>query len=248
MPGWPVPEHLAEPTGPRGRLETVTLRSTATDSEREIQVYLPADYDGGSARYPLVLYHNGSSHQTFAQLDWSLDNLMGDEVAPAIVVLLPRVGQDFGGATTDAYVTMLVDELLPHLDRTYRTLTDPQTRTVMGAGSGGYVSAYAAFTRPGLFGKLATQSLYNNAVTVEALRAGVEGEKQDLDVYVEWSRHDYLYEDIGIDAARDSRELAELLEAKGYPVRRNVVTGAAGWGSWRAQLDDILGAFYPLAE
>jgi hypothetical protein len=32
---------------------------------------------------------------------------------------------------------------------------------------------------------------------------------------------------------------------RGYAVRTNIVTGAAGWGSWRAQLDDILEGFYP---
>jgi enterochelin esterase-like enzyme/outer membrane protein assembly factor BamB len=171
MPGWEVPDHIVEPSGPRGRIDTFTLQSKATESEREIQVYLPASYDDGEARYPVVLYNNGNSHLAQARLDWSLDNLMSGRVSPAIVVLLPRVGQDFGGPTSDAYIEMLTTELLPYLDSHYRTLTEPATRTIMGVGSGGNISAYTAFTAPGHFGKLATQSLY----LIPASGAGLEG-------------------------------------------------------------------------
>ncbi len=246
MPGWEVPDHIVEPSGPRGRIDTFSLQSRATESEREIQVYLPASYDHGEERYPLVLYNNGDSHLANGKLDWSLDNLMSGRMSPAIVVLLPRVGRDFGGPTSDAYVEMLTTELLPYLDSHYRTLAEPATRTIMGVGSGGNISAYAAFTAPGHFGKLATQSLYMIPATRERLLEAIREEpRQELEVYVEWSHNDYLVEAAGIDAARDSKEIADLLQQRGYAVRTNVVTGAAGWGSWRAQLDDILEGFYP---
>ncbi len=250
MPRWPVPAHVAVPEGPRGRIEAFQFESRILENEREIQVYLPAGYrsaENAGRRYPLVLYNNGDSALDNARIDRSLDNLIGRSVEPMIVALLPRVGAEFGGPPADDYVRMLSDELVPHLDATYRTQTEPSTRTILGVGSGAYISAYAALTAPGHFGKLATQSLYVNRATEEAFWKAIdEGEPQPIEIYIEWSRHDYDVPDADLDAAADSEEFANRLSARGYTIERSFVTGAAGWGAWRATIDQILEGFYPL--
>lgn len=265
MPRWPVPDFVSDqPAERRGRVDTFTHRSQILDNERQIGVYLPAGYDNTAddaaddtaddtagdteERYSLVLYHNGDRALEMAQIDRALDHLIELRVAPVIVVLLPRVGAEFGGEASDDYLRMLTEELVPHLERTYRVRSEPGSRAVLGVGSGGYISAYAAFKAPGFFGKLATQSLYMDARTKEGFLEMVrKAPRQPLDVYVEISRHDYRFPDIGLDAAADSQVVADLLEEQGYTVRRSQVSGAAGWGSWRSGLGSILATFYPCA-
>jgi enterochelin esterase family protein len=55
-------------------------------------------------------------------------------------------------------MTHLVEELVPHVDRTYRTKADAAHRGVAGKSSGGYGALALAMRRPGVFGAVASHS------------------------------------------------------------------------------------------
>ncbi|MCP3912701.1 MAG: hypothetical protein GY713_17305, partial [Actinomycetia bacterium] len=75
MPEWSVPDFLHEPTGARGRLESFSFTSESRGDDRTIEVYLPAGYDAGESRYPLLLVTEGDRALEVAKMDVSLDNL-----------------------------------------------------------------------------------------------------------------------------------------------------------------------------
>ncbi|MCP3998544.1 MAG: hypothetical protein GY722_26270, partial [bacterium] len=141
----------------------------------------------------------------------------------------------------DAFVRMVTEELVPHLDATYRTETDPATRGIMGAMRGALIASYTALKAPGSFGKLAVQTFFfwqfEETLTqlIGALDPG------QLAAYVEISSNDFNRP--GLDAAADSRKLISLLRGRDIPVQEQNVSGAPGWGSWRAQTGIILGWF-----
>jgi enterochelin esterase-like enzyme len=237
MPKWPVPDFLGVPTGARGRVESFTFASEIREDERTIEVYLPAGYDSGESRYPLLLVNGGEGTLEIAKLDVCLDNLIAGGAKPVIVVFIPAKWPEMMGDLRDSYVSMLTDELVPHLDKTYRTLTDPANRGLMGAVSGAGISTYAALKKPDYFGKAATQSFvfFGNEELLTQLIAEAD---QSLKFYIEISSHDLTRPTFS--AADDSRKLAGLLRARGIEVKEQGVTGSPGWGSWRAQIGIIL--------
>ena len=146
------PEYL-EDSAPRGRVVK------AGTEERPYRVYLPPSYDDSQERYPLLVVQEGEGGES-ARMERTLDHLIGTSVAPVLVVFLPRLKREHDMGAMTAYAHWVRDELVPHLDRTYRTLATPDTRAVLGAGSGAPISAYAVFHAPGVFRQLAVQSFF----------------------------------------------------------------------------------------
>ena len=133
----------------------------------------------------------------------------------------------------------LEDELVPMLDGKYRTTEE---RGIVGVGS----AVYAAFKRPGVFGKAAAQSFYKGDMHDDLVALIDKGEKRDLELLFHWSGYDYNDPRRDFDARRDARELTAKLRAKGYQPKILEVDDGVGWGMWQAQTGAILEAFYPL--
>ena len=63
-----------------------------------------------------------------------------------------------GGGEGRSYGRLLVEELKPMIDRSYRTLAGPGSTGLGGSSLGGLVSLYLGFEYPEVFGKLAVMS------------------------------------------------------------------------------------------
>ncbi len=174
----------------------------------------------------------------------TLDNLVGDVVAPLIAVFVPRHDAvEYGGPNADDYTRFLIEEILPHVDRHYRT--DGERRAIMGPGSAGVAAVYAAFKHPEVFQKAAAQSLYPIPPTQDRLPEMIaEAQVKPEHVYVVWSNHDYAF-----DPARRSddasKALVEQLRSAGVEHTEHIADYSPGWGGWRGQDDEILAALFP---
>ncbi|MEO1088917.1 MAG: alpha/beta hydrolase-fold protein, partial [Acidobacteriota bacterium] len=244
--GWTEPLHLREPEGARGRLETFNWTSEILENEREIKIYVPPDYEASDERYPVVVVNYGD--QALEQGRWahSLDNLIGESVAPLIAVFLPRVDFNEYGPRLAQFTDAIARELLPAVDERYRTLSGAEHRAMTGIASGAFASAFLALEKPGLIGKVALQSFYFRDEAEEELRALIEaGGAGAASFYVEWSLNDIEVARAGIHCEAHSRELAELLGNKGFSLVTQEVADSAGWGSWRTRTDRILELFFP---
>jgi len=248
MPGWPASPHLDPPAAdvPRGTLDGFPFRSEILGNTREIKVWRPAEYGRNpEARYPVLVVLHGDNLLRGGRMQNVLDNLVGRTVAPLVAVFVPRVaGPEYGGPQADDHMRFLVEELLPHIDRHYRTV--PGDRAVIGPGSAGVAAILAASTDPDRFPRAAVQSFYPiepaHTRIPELLAAG--GKKPEL-VYVVWSRRDY---DLGGGrTAQDATaELLGWLRAANVPVVEQVADYSPGWAGWRGQYDEILPALFPI--
>jgi enterochelin esterase-like enzyme len=245
--GWEPPAHLRPPQGPRGRLETLSWDSELLGYPREVQVYLPPGYDEGAGRFPLLVVHGGDQALARGQMDRTLDNLIGTTVAPVVVAFVPEAHWSESMSGIAGYARALDEELIPLLDETYRTLARAEARGVMGAGSAAATSIYAVFDRPGVFGRLATQSLFMRDLGDDVHELIEAGNGRQLVLYLEWSRHD-IQSIPRIDARAESKKVAEALERNGYDPVTHEAVGGSGWGGWRQRTDRVLESLFPWVE
>ncbi len=139
---------------------------------REVPVYLPPGYDG-ARRYPVIYMLVGFTGTgrmllnvpPFGEaLDARLDRLIGrGRMKPAIVVM-PDCKTAYGGSQyinsgcNGRYADHLIKELVPAVDRSFRTLAEGRHRAVMGKSSGGYGAIVHGMWHPDVFGAVACHS------------------------------------------------------------------------------------------
>ncbi len=247
MPEWPEAPHLDEPAedAPRGELDTFQFRSELLENTRQIQVYRPHGYGSDAeARYPVLVVNHGDNLLRGGLMRNSLDNLIGTSVAPVVAVFVPRVaGPEYGGPQVDDYLRFLTEELLPHVDRHYQT--DPGNRGIMGPGSAGLTSVYAALKHSDQFQRVAAQSLYPIEPAYEQL-AELLPEASGLEAaHLVWSRRDYDLGD-GRTAEGATKALVEMMRGAEVNVTEQVSDYSPGWGGWRGQHDEMLAALFPI--
>ena len=143
-------------------------------NERPLWVYLPPGYDDEpDRRYPAVYVIQGyTGHVTmwrnrapFRQpFTETADAVFARGDAPPALVVYVDAWTSYGGSQfvdspgTGRYHSYLCDEVVPWVDRWYRTLAEPSHRAIMGKSSGGFGAMITPMLRPDLFGALATHA------------------------------------------------------------------------------------------
>jgi enterochelin esterase-like enzyme len=130
---------------------------------QEFRIYLPPCYDEKrDQRYPVLYLLHG---QTYTDDQWirlgaveAADRLIVSGEATPFIILFPDdrywnlpPGPGFG--------QRLVDELIPHIDSSYRTLPDRNHRAIGGLSRGAGWALRLGLTRWDLFGTLGLHSL-----------------------------------------------------------------------------------------
>lgn len=180
-PCWFTGRMLPWETDLAGRLDRITITSEALRDnplgdphERPLWVYLPPGYDDDpAARFPTVYVIQGYTGQVGMWANRypyrepfyeSADALFGSGQAPPCVVVFVDAWTAYGGSQyvdspgTGAYHTYLCDEVVPFVDRHYRTLPDRASRAISGKSSGGFGAMITPMLRPDLFGALASHA------------------------------------------------------------------------------------------
>lgn len=159
-------------------LETITselLRDNplGDPSERRVPVYLPPGYDDTAARYPVVYLLTGFTGRGTLLLNDSafdeniqerLDRLIATGEVQPMILVMPDCFTRYGGSqylnssATGRYEDHLIRELIPFIDRRYRTRPEAAYRAIAGKSSGGYGAIVQAMRHPDLFGAAACHS------------------------------------------------------------------------------------------
>jgi enterochelin esterase-like enzyme len=140
---------------PHGQVRSKNYYSDITNSWRRAFVYTPPAYDEDQhKRYPvLYLQHGGGEDETGwptqGKVDFILDNLIASGKAEPMIVVMdkgyavnpeaPKVDQSgFAGMLANAFPDVMINEIIPMIDRDFRTIPDRRHRAMAGLSMGGF--------------------------------------------------------------------------------------------------------------
>ena len=135
---------------PHGQVRQILFFSKSTNTVRRAFVYTPPAYDKDlNKRYPVLYLQHGFGED---ETGWTnqgkanliMDNLIAEGKAkPFIIVMTYGMTNDIKpGGLRDfdikPFQTVLVDELIPYIDKNFRTLSDQPNRAMAGLSMGGF--------------------------------------------------------------------------------------------------------------
>jgi enterochelin esterase family protein len=229
----------------------MSVPAPANESDGKLTVYLPARFRQ-SRRYPLLIVHDGADYLRYASLKVVLDNLIHRlEIAPLIVALTDSANRLAEYAADPRHARFLTEQLLPALEARYPLIGRADARGLMGASFGAVASLYAAWLRPGVYGRLLLQSgsfafsdighhsrgpLFDPVARfVNELRAapGRPSEK----IFLSCGMYESLI--------YENRSVFPLLQSTGMDVRFSESRDGHNWENWRDRLREGLSWLFP---
>ena len=157
---------------PHGNIQQVNFWSESTGKMQTANVYLPDGYGKlvkgkngklEQTRYPvLYLQHGWGENETSWPVQGKagiiMDNLIADgKIKPFIVVMAYGLTNDFkfgtiGKFTAEEFEKLLIDELMPVIDKQFLTKPDKWNRALAGLSMGGMETKLITLRRPEVFG------------------------------------------------------------------------------------------------
>lgn len=135
-----------------------TFHSPSMNVDIGFNVYLPPGYAGSAQRFPVIYYLHGRGGNEGTMVanvvSWMKTRVTAGLIRPAILVFVNGAVDSFYADAADgsrAIETSILDELIPHVDATYRTRACREQRALSGFSMGGAGSLLYAFERPQLF-------------------------------------------------------------------------------------------------
>jgi uncharacterized protein len=200
--------------------EIVHIRSSVLKEERTLFISKPAGYEDGADRYPVLYVLDGetlfrssgaiaeflaASERTPEMLvvaiaSGSFEQRTRDLTPPSSAEIDNRFSPGNGGA--DAFLSFVAGELIPFVDKTYRTRP---YKVLIGHSFGGLFAIHALVVRPKLFNAYIaidpTLSWNNGAVIAEAESFVVRTRELEADLYCTSAGASWLTDDVGKLAA-----------------------------------------------
>jgi len=141
---------------PHGQIRQNLYFSKITNAWRRCFVYTPPDYDKNtSVRYPVLYLQHGSGED---ETGWAvqgkanliIDNLIADKKAVPMIIVIdngyaskpvqapaPTTGAPARGAGgSSAFEEVMIKEIIPTIDATFRTIADREHRAMAGLSMG----------------------------------------------------------------------------------------------------------------
>lgn len=232
------PETIGEGEVELGETVRVRLESRILSQTRRLSIYTPKGFENEAL--PVVYVQDGVAFYRYARLQLVLENLLaGGLIRPAQLVFLEPIDRSAEYGFSEAYRKFVLDEAIPEAE-TRVSVTDE--RILLGASLGGLVSVLLALDAPERFRSVATFSgaflgtpENRDAYTSRASWVLDELKRREalpLRFYTETGTLEWL--------TAVNREVAQVLDEKGYEHRYRERSAGHNWTSWKNGFRDAL--------
>ena len=243
-----------QPGVPAGQVRSIYYWSESAQAWRHAMVYTPAEYETGKKRYPVLYLQHGMGED---ETGWSkqghmqhiMDNAIASgEAVPMIVVMESgdikapfnfagggsnRQGQSSYGAT---FYPVLLNDLIPYIDKNFRTKTDRENRAMAGLSWGGHQTLDIVLPNLDKFAWLGTFSGAIFGLDVKTAYDGVFADAEKFNKQIH-----YFYMNSGTDDFIKSEPLAKSLQEMGIRVVFSESKGTGHeWLTWRRGLHEFI--------
>lgn len=141
--------------------------------KRELLVYLPPSYQRSNKAYPTIYLISG--YTGFGRMNMNvsayteniqerLDRLINTRQIKEMMVVMPDCFTLYGGnqyinsAGTGNYEDYLIKEIVPFVDKNFRTMPQGGSRCIIGKSSGGYGAMWLSMRNPDIFGLMVSHA------------------------------------------------------------------------------------------
>jgi len=169
---------------PHGTMTAMWVPSTAMKMPRRMFVYTPPGYEGSTSRYPVLylLHGSGGDEEAWPVMGIAnviMDNLISQGKARPMIVAMPNaywneiasldvagprtapppgVGSGTGSQQYDANERDIVNDLIPFVEKHFRTLSGRENRALAGLSMGAGITANVGLKRLDVFASVALLS------------------------------------------------------------------------------------------
>ena len=235
-------------TIPHGQIRSFFYWSDVNGLERHVNVYVPAGYEKNpEMKYPvLYLVHGWGENENGWSVQGHMANIMDGLIesgkAVPMIVVMPsgdiQTNSDVREASGDI-TKIYVNDLIPFIDKTFRTYTDKEHRAMAGLSRGGFQTCNTVFANMDKFAWMGAFSGFfgfRGNTTVETAYNGVF---KDADAFN--SQIKLFYISIGTEEKFGTKDAKDALLKHGI---KNIVyfesQGTAHeWLTWRRSLSDF---------
>ena len=243
---------------PHGEIRTLLYKSKSNGVTREMTVYLPPGYDQANGRrYPVLYLLHGfandhHSWHRYGRANDILDNLLAQRAIQPFLVVMPlgyggaHVNGDGTGIAPEGsgafrgdaplYERDLLEDIIPMIDRKYRTIADRRQRAIIGFSMGG--------GQAGRFGLRNLDTFSQVGIMSAGMAPGTDGEPiATLAANPDKTNKliDLLWIACGTEdtAMKGARTLHQALDKAGIEHTFLETEGAHHWRVWRRYLRDV---------
>ena len=258
--------------GQNGKIyDNLSMTSKILKGERKFAIYLPPDYETSQRDYPvLYLLHGAGDDQTgwiqFGEVLRIADKSIKTGKATAMIIVMPDANTGKRGYFNDIkgewrYEDFFFEELIPHIEKTYRAKSEKKYRSISGLSMGGGGSFMYALHRPDMFSSACPLSAYIGPLSINSFKERLsrtnesypesviqqyyerhnaislinnitEDEKKAIRWYIDCGDDDFLYE---------GNSLVHIaMRKKEIPHEFRIRDGRHSWTYWRESLPDVL--------
>jgi len=257
LPGAPAQPWIVKKSGvPEGKIEKNLFKSELLGNERKITVYTPPGYQKDGSPVDLLVIFDENAYIDRVPTPIILDNLIAaGKIPPTVAVLIANPSQETRNKELPPnphFADFLANELIPWVRAHYRVTNDPNRSVVAGSSYGGIAATYAALRHPEVFGNVLCQSgsffwapdheFGGDAITETGWLAKefIKSPKLPIKFYMDAGLFEVDVTGSGGGILEPSRQMRDVLLAKGYEVHYKQFASGHDYLNWRGTLADGL--------
>ncbi len=253
---------------PHGTISKVWYRSDVLDMDRRVYVYTPPGYEGSTGKYPVfyLLHGAGGDEDAWTNMGRAaqiMDNLIAGGKAKPMIVVMPNGNANQAGAQNEVppipsqgeqgmamyqrlagkFEAHLVKDLVPFIEKNFRTQTGKDNRAIAGLSMGGAQTQTITNDNPGMFSYIGVFSMgimnmrQQSADEVAKLEKERDAKIEALKssgyklYWIGVGKDDFVYQSV--------INLRNTLDKHNFKYVYRESTGGHTWANWRIYLSEF---------